>query len=273
MPQSNSGTCTLVVTPIGNLSEISGRSLDILRCADVIACEDTRNTVKLLSHYDIHTHLITYHNFNEENSAEGIISLLKEGKNIALVSDAGYPLISDPGYVLVQRLIEEDLPFTIAGSNNAALSALLGSGLDTTHYLFYGFLNSKPSTAKKQLEELKDFPYTLIFYEAPHRILKTLSLMKEVLGERNACIARELSKVHEEYIRGSFSELLRKEEYRGEIVLEVEGKTKEAEDVEELLRQVRELTDKGMRLKEACEKVSKGTSYSKNQLYTLSAKE
>ncbi len=268
----NKGELYLVVTPIGNLSEISKRSLDILNEADVIACEDTRNTRKLLTHYDIHTRLITYHNFNEEESAKGIIELLKEGQKLALVSDAGYPLISDPGYVLVQRCIEEEIPVHVAGGNNAALSGLLGSGLDTNHYLFYGFLSAKSSSAKKELETLKDFPYTVIFYEAPHRILKTLKLMKEVLGDRHACISRELSKIHEEYVRGSFSELLEREEYRGEIVLCVEGKTKEYEEEvseEELLKEIKRLVEEGYRVKDACEEAAKKGPYSKNQLYTL----
>ena len=272
----NKGELYLVVTPIGNLSEISKRSLDILNEADVIACEDTRNTRKLLSHYDIHTRLIAYHNFNEEESSKGIIELLKEGTKLALVSDAGYPLISDPGYVLVRRCIEEEIPVHAAGGNNAALSGLLGSGLDTNHYLFYGFLSAKSSSARKELEELKDLPYTLIFYEAPHRILKTLKLMKEVLGDRRACIARELSKIHEEYVRGTFSELLEREEYRGEIVLTVEGKTKEEkEDIseEELLQKVKRLVEEGKRVKEACEEVAAEGPLSKNQLYTLYRKD
>ena len=264
------GTLFLVVTPIGNLSEISERSLDTLRNADVIACEDTRNTRKLLSHFDIHQKLIAYHKFNEEESAKGIISLLDEGKNVALVSDAGYPLLSDPGEVLVRRLIEEEIPFTVTGGNNAALSALLLSGLDTSHYLFYGFLNARVPQMKKELETLKDFPYTLIFYEAPHRIAKTLAACKEVLGERKAVVVREISKIHEEALRGNLSVLMEKEEWKGELVLVIEGNREEKkEDPEILLRRVDELVKKGMRKKDACGVIAEGTSYSKNQLYAL----
>ena len=152
MSASPKATLFLVATPIGNLSEISQRTLETLREADVVACEDTRNTLKLFSRFDIHTRMITYHNFNEEASSEGIIALLKEGKNVALVSDAGYPLISDPGYELVNRVIEEGFDIVTVSGPNAALNALVASGLDTAHYLYYGFLNSRQSQARKEME-------------------------------------------------------------------------------------------------------------------------
>ena len=269
MSLSNKATLFLVATPIGNLSEVSDRTLDTLRNVDVIACEDTRNTIKLLSHFDIHTRMITYHNFNEEESARGIIKLLEEGNNVALVSDAGYPLISDPGYLLVNAVIEKDFRIVTISGPNAGLNALVASGLNTNHYLFYGFLNAKTSQARKELEELKTFPYTIIFYEAPHRIEKTLKLMHEVLGDRKACLARELTKVHEEYHRGTLSELCELHELKGEMVLIVEGYKKESEetDIEQLLDEVEELVADGERSKQAVNQISSRYGFSKNVLY------
>lgn len=261
----------LVATPIGNLKEVSERTIQVLKDVDVLACEDTRNTLKLLSHFDIHTRMITYHNFNEEASTRGIIELLNEGKDVALVSDAGYPLISDPGYELVNAVIDNGNDIVTISGPSAGINALVASGLKTDHYLFYGFLNSKRSQAKKELEELKDFPYTLIFYEAPHRIHKTLELALEVLGDRKAVIARELTKVHEEYIRGNLSDLLKREEIRGEIVLLVKGKNKEDEEVDfdALLKEVDALINKGMRTRDAVSEVASRHKTSKNDLYDL----
>ena len=269
MSLSDKATLFLVATPIGNLSEVSDRTLDTLRSVDVIACEDTRNTIKLLSHFDIHTRMITYHNFNEEESSKGIIKLLEEGNNVALVSDAGYPLISDPGYLLVNEVISNGFRIVTVSGPNAALNALVASGLNTNHYLFYGFLNAKISQARKELEQLKSFPYTIIFYEAPHRIEKTLKLMYEVLGDRKACLARELTKVHEEYHRGTLSKLCELHELKGEMVLIVEGYTKENEDtdIEELLEEVEGLIDGGAKSKQAINEVSGKYGFSKNVLY------
>ena len=269
MSLSDKATLFLVATPIGNLLEVSERTLDTLRSVDVIACEDTRNTIKLLSHFDIHTRMITYHNFNEEESAKGIIKLLEEGNDVALVSDAGYPLISDPGYLLVNEVIANGFRIVTISGPNAALNALVASGLETNHYLFYGFLNSKSSQARKELEQLKEFPYTIIFYEAPHRIEKTLKLMYEVLGDRRACLARELTKLHEEYHRGSLSELCELHDLKGEMVLVIEGlKEKDVEiDIDQLISEVEELINSGFRSKQAINEVSRKYDFSKNVLY------
>ncbi len=269
MSAKNKATLFLVATPIGNLNEVSPRTVSVLKDVDVLACEDTRNTLKLLSRFDIHTRMISYHNFNEESSAKGIINLLEEGKDVALVSDAGYPLISDPGYELVNRVIEEGYDIVTVSGPNAGINALVASGLETAHYLFYGFLSSKQSQAKKELEELKDLPYTLIFYEAPHRIIRTLSLCHEVLGERKAVIARELTKLHEEYIRGSLSELMKLEEVKGEIVLLIEGKKEEETetDLESLKKEVDDLIKKGRKAKEAISETAARYGISKNRLY------
>ena len=266
---NNKATLFLVATPIGNLNEVSKRTLDVLNSVSVIACEDTRNTRKLLSHFDIHTKMIAYHNFNEVEATKGIINLLGEGKDVALVSDAGYPLISDPGYGLVNAAIDNGFNLVAVSGPNAGLNALVPSGLDTKHYLFYGFLNAKQSIAKKQLEELKEFPYTLIFYEAPHRITKTLNLCYEVFGDRKAVIARELTKIHEEYIRGKLSELVKIEDLKGEMVLLIEGYQKQEEDVdfEELFIEVKKLVEQGHKTKEAVNKVASQYKVSKNELY------
>ena len=262
-------TLFLVATPIGNLNEISSRALEVLNSVSVIACEDTRNTLKLLTHFDIHTRMITYHNFNESESTKGIVMLLENGEDVALVSDAGYPLISDPGYELVNEVISRGFDIVTISGPNAALNALVASGLKTTHYLFYGFLNSKSSQARKELEELKEFPYTLIFYEAPHRIEKTLKLMYEVLGDRRACLARELTKLHEEYHRGTLSELCQLHDLKGEMVVLVEGYEKKEEtiDMDRLINEVDELVRDGMKAREAVSTVCKDHDISKNVLY------
>lgn len=262
-------TLFLVATPIGNLNEVSNRCLETLRSVKVIACEDTRNTRKLLSHYDIHIPLISYHNYNEELAAGGIIEYLEKGEDVALVSDAGYPLISDPGYVLVNQVIERGFNINTVSGPNACLNALVASGLSVNHYMFYGFLNSKFSSARKELEGLKDFPYTIVFYEAPHRIKKTVELVYEVFGDRRAVIARELTKIHEEYIRGNLSELVNIGDLRGEIVFLVEGKKQEEVHIglETLKVEVQNLVDNGLKTKVAISEVASKYKVSKNELY------
>lgn len=269
MSLQNKATLFLVATPIGNLSEVSSRTLEVLNSVSVIACEDTRNTLKLLSHFDIHTRMIAYHNFNEDSSSQGIIRLLEEGNDVALVSDAGYPLISDPGYTLVNRVIDAEYDIVTVSGPNAAINGLVASGLETSHYLFYGFLSSKPSQARKELEQLKAFPYTLIFYEAPHRIVRTLKLALEVLGDRKACIARELTKVHEQYHRGLLSQLCLIEDLKGEIVLLIEGNKVQENEISEdqLIAEVDELVKEGIKTKEAVNTVSSKYKVSKNRLY------
>ena len=268
------GKLYLVATPIGNLDDMSYRAIETLKNVSIIACEDTRNSKKLLSHFDIHTRMITYHNFNERESSKGILSLLEKGEDVALISDAGYPLISDPGYLLVNEVIDAGYKIVTVSGPNAALNALVASGLPTNHYLFYGFLNAKQSQAKKELESLKGFPYTLIFYEAPHRIEKTLKLMYEVLGERKACLARELTKLHEEYHRGTLKELCGLHDLKGEMVVIVEGDTSEKEvSMEDLLKEMDLLIEEGQRAKDAAKTVSEKYEVSKNQLYQAYLKE
>lgn len=255
-------------TPIGNLSEASPRVIETLTNASIIACEDTRNTRKLLSHFDIHTKMISYHNFNEVEESKKIVDILKEGKDVALVSDAGYPLISDPGYILVNEVINNDIKISVISGPNAGLNALVASGLETAHYMFYGFLNSKPSAAKKELADLKNFPYTIIFHEAPHRINKTLEIMLEVLGDRKICIARELTKLHEEFIRGHISELL-DIDIKGEMVVVVEGCKEEEKEINisDLNSELENLIKNGLKTKEACKLIADKYKVSKNDLY------
>ena len=268
MSNNNCGTLFLVATPIGNLNEVSPRTIETLKNAEVVACEDTRNTRKLLSHFDIHTKMVTYHNFNEREEYSKLLEILKEGKDVALVSDAGYPLISDPGYILVNEVIKEGINIVTISGPSAGINALVASGLETAHYMFYGFLNSKSSQAKKELEALKSFPYTIIFYEAPHRINKTLELMLDVLGDRKACVARELTKLHEEYTRGNLSQL-KDIEYKGEIVVLVEGCKEEKKQIDEvdLIQEVDNLVKNGLKTKAAVKEIADKYQVSKNDLY------
>ena len=266
---SNNGTLYIIATPIGNLNEVSFRTIDTLKNVKLIACEDTRNTRKLLSKFGIHNDLFSYHNYNEKESYVKLLSMLLEGNDIAIVSDAGYPLISDPGYEIVAKAIEHNININVVSGPNAALNALVGSGLDTNHYFFYGFLNAKPSQAKKELIELKELPYTMIFYEAPHRINKTLGLMIEVLGNRKVSIARELTKLHEEYLRGYLSDFVDKE-FKGEIVIVVEGNKEIVKySDEELLKFMDLLVNKGYKTKEAAQEIANENGVSKNYIYNL----
>ena len=258
-------TLYLVATPIGNLSEFTPRAIDTLKGVSVIACEDTRTSRTLLEHYDIHTRLVSYHNFNEEDSANGLLNLLNNGDSIALISDAGYPLVSDPGYEVVNKAIESGFNVVTISGPSAGVHALVASGLDTRHYLFYGFMN-KP---KKELSDLVNFPYTMIIYESPHRIMDTLNTAYEILGDRKAVIARELTKKHEEYIRGRLSEMIELEDLKGEIVLMIEGYNKKeiVIDFYQIKDMVDEYIGQGMSSKDAIKQVSKDCGIAKNDVY------
>ena len=202
-----SGTLYIVATPIGNLEDITLRAIRILKEADVIAAEDTRHTQKLLNKFDIHTPLTSYHDHNKEEKAPVLVSRLLEGKNVALVSDAGTPGISDPGYFLINLAIDQKIPVVPIPGATAAIAALSVSGLPTDRFVFEGFLPSKHTARLKRLEELAKEERTIIFYEAPHRILQTLEDMHTVLGDRKAVLTRELTKVHEQIIRAALSEV------------------------------------------------------------------
>ena len=221
-------TLYLVPTPIGNFDDMTYRSVEVLKNVDIIYCEDTRVTKVLLSHFAINTPLKNYHIFNEEIKSDEILDLLKEGKNIALVSDAGLPCISDPGFYISKLAIDEGFNVISLPGASASLTALIASGLPNDKFYFNGFLNSKSSQRLKQLEGLVDKEETIIFYEAPHRIIETLNDIYKIFGNRNIVIARELTKKYEEYIRGTLEEIINEvKELKGEIVIIVEGcKTK-----------------------------------------------
>ena len=260
----------LVPTPIGNLQEMTPRALEVLKEADVIAAEDTRNSGKLLMAYGIKKPLISHHEHNQNTSIAQILEELENGKTVAVVSDAGYPLISDPGQSLVKAVIEKDIPVISVSGANAATNALVASGLSCRHYLFYGFLDAKSSKRKKELEELKSFPYTVIFYEAPHRIEAMLKDVVEVLGDRNICLARELTKVHEEYIRGTVSEVISiADTLKGEMVVVVEGNTEPEKNytLDDGIQKVDENIKAGMKTKAAIAQAAKDFELSKNELY------
>lgn len=262
----------LVATPIGNLSELTPRAIEILNQVDVIAAEDTRNTMKLLHHFGISTRMVAHHQHNEAASTEGLIALLHEGKSIALVSDAGYPLISDPGSVLAKRVIEEGYPLIPVSGSNAMLNALVCSGMDTRHFMFYGFLKSATNERIKELNELRYFPYTMIFYEAPHRLKKMLTSVYEIFGNRHICLARELTKKHEEFIHGTIEEVLSiVDELKGEMVIIVEGcqnpKPDQHQPSTNVYEQINQYIDQGYSTKEAIKLVSKETGISRNDLY------
>lgn len=268
----NEAILYVVATPIGNLKELTPRAQEILSSVSYVASEDTRTTASLLKVFGINKPSISCHEHNEQEASEKIISLLKEGKSIALTSDAGYPGISDPGAILIRHCIENNIAVSIVNGANAFIPALVGSGLDTTHFYFHGFLNSKSSTRKKELEENKNRKETMIFYESPHRIEETLKDMYQVLGNRQISIAREITKLHEEYIRGTLEELVMIDHstLRGEMVIVVEGnkeiKILTEEDIKSLLKE--ELAS-GKSLKDAIKEVSTTYSLKKNIVYDI----
>jgi len=216
------GTLYLVATPIGNLADITHRAIDVLNNVELIACEDTRHTRKLLQHYGISTKTISYHEHNEQERARQLVDLLREGKDVAVVSDAGTPSINDPGFRLVRAAIENGLAVVPVPGPSALISALIAAGLPTDEFFFGGFLPARSNARRSRLNELRSVPGTLIFYEAPHRLAGTLKDAYEILGEREAVVARELTKLREEIKRGRLSELAEHystEDARGEIVL------------------------------------------------------
>ena len=221
------GALVIVATPIGNLSDISARALDALRSADLIACEDTRQTLKLLNHFGIQKTLVSYHDFNEERKAAELGAKIREGMTVALVSDAGTPGISDPGYRLVRYCREQGLNVVGIPGANAAVTALSASGLPSDEFFFAGFLPSKKGARREKIESLGSVTATLIFYEAPHRIEETLGDLLEILGDREACIGRELTKIHEEFLFGKLSEIQSNVKARGEFVIVIGGNAAE----------------------------------------------
>ena len=263
----------LVATPIGNLEEITFRAINVLKEVDYIGAEDTRNTIKLLNHYDIKTKLISHHEHNLSQSIPKLINLLLEGNDIALVSDAGYPAISDPGYELVKAAIENNINVIPVSGANACLDALVVSGIAPQPFLFYGFLDHQDKKKRKELEKLKNYRETIVFYESPHRISKTLKLMQDILGDRHIALCREITKKHEEIIRGKISEIISiTAELKGEMVIVVSGNNDNDEvnlSPEILITEVDNYVNKGMSVKDAIKEVSKLRKVNKNELYAL----
>lgn len=268
----NISTLYLVPTPIGNFDDMTFRSVETLKNVDMIYCEDTRVTKVLLSHFHITTPLKNYHIFNEEVKADEILNLLYEGKNIALVSDAGLPCISDPGFLISKLALEKGYNVVSLPGASASLTALIASGLPNDKFYFNGFLNSKQSQRIKQLELLKDKEETMIIYEAPHRIIETLKDIYNVFGNRNVVVARELTKKFEEYTRGTLEEIINTiTELKGEIVVIVEGSKVKSEVLNLNSLTIREHFDyykaKGNSDNDAMKMVAKDRGVSKSEVY------
>lgn len=275
------GKLFLVPTPIGNLKDITLRALEVLKDVDIIAAEDTRQSLKLLNHYEIKKPLVSYHMHNEQGKSMDLIDKLKTGKNIAVVTDAGTPGISDPGAIIVQKCIQEGIEFVVLPGATAFTTALVYSGLDTTRFLFRGFIPRETKERKILIEEIKDVKESLIFYESPHRLLSTLTLLHLELGNRKISVSRELTKLHEETVRGTILETIetfKNRVVKGEIVIVVEGK-QQAEIEEEKAKEwenvgiedhIKKLIEEGFQKKDAIKKVAKDRGISKNEVYKYS---
>ena len=287
--QEKRGTLYLCPTPIGNLEDITFRALKILKQVDFIAAEDTRVTMKLLNHYEIKTPLISYHEHNQKQRGPEIIQLLLKGKNVALVTDAGTPGISDPGEDLVKLAVAEGIAVAPLPGAVAAICALVASGLSTERFVFEGFLPRKPKERKQRLMQLAAEPRTVILYEAPHRLLKSLEYLKETLGNRRITVAREITKLHEEFFRGTIEQAIEKFENtqpRGEIILVIEGldellenaktkivsqqNTQNPEEIKQKLESImNDYMAQGMSKKAAMKKAAEELGISRNEAYAL----
>jgi 16S rRNA (cytidine1402-2'-O)-methyltransferase len=268
------GTLYIVSTPIGNLEDITLRALKILKEVDIIAAEDTRHSIKLLTHYGISKPLVSYWGEKEKVKSTEILERLHSGQSVALISDAGTPGISDPGAVLIRKALEEDIDVISVPGATALIAALSISGLSTDEFTFIGFLPGKKVQRKKVLKDLSYEPRTLVFYEAPHRILETLSDMEEIFGQRKAAVVKEISKIYEEVFKGSISEVFRtleKTTIAGEYVIIIEGRAEEVRlTTDDALMEVNTLMKKGLRRKEAVKKVAESYGLSKKELYDKS---
>lgn len=269
----------LVATPIGNLNDFNLRAKEIISSSDLVACEDTRNTGFLLSKFNISKPLISLHEHNESSQSEEIIKRIKKDHiKVCYVSDAGYPGISDPGEILVKKCLENDINISVIPGPSAFLNALVGSSIDTSHFLFYGFLDARVSRAEKQLLEIKTLPFTLIFYESPHRIKKTIDLMLKVFGDRKACLVREISKINEEYIYGTLKELSEIEEttLKGEMVLVIDKyvfvNDENEINEEEILKTIKEHLKQGKSKKEITNEMVNNLKINKKIIYKMFSK-
>ena len=269
------GTLYLVATPIGNLQDISFRAIETLKSVDLIACEDTRHTRKLLNHFGIRNQLISYHEHNEAERADELAAMLEEGKSIAIVSDAGTPAICDPSFRIVQRANEIGASIVPIPGPVAFVNAVIASGLPTDSIFFGGFLPSKSGDRRRRLAEVRDIPATLVFYETPHRIAKSLADCLDALGNRDSAVARELTKVHEEIIRGTLTALVerfREGNAKGEIVLmidRVRTESRSAETPRSVLERFNELESGGLDRKAALKQAAKEFNLSRSEAYRI----
>jgi 16S rRNA (cytidine1402-2'-O)-methyltransferase len=267
------GTLYIVATPIGNLEDISLRAIRILKEVNLIAAEDTRHTGKLLAHYDIGTPLTSYHEHNEKAKARLLVERLLQGQSIALVSDAGVPAISDPGYRIVVEAIKAGIQVTPIAGPSALTAALSVSGLPTDRFVFEGFLPAKKKERRDRLKALCGETRTLVCFEAPHRLIDSLRDLHELFGDREVVVAREISKIHEEYWRGAVSDVIDKlagQELRGEMTLVVRGSAGEsAVSEDDLKADIRRLKHEGMRVKEIAELLGERYGCSKREIYRL----
>jgi 16S rRNA (cytidine1402-2'-O)-methyltransferase len=270
------GTLYLVSTPIGNLEDITHRAVRLLSEVDVIACEDTRHTRKLLNHYGINTRTISYHEHNERERAAELIKQLKRGSDVAVVSDAGTPGISDPGFRLARLAIENEVRVVPVPGASALITALVASGMPTDEFFFGGFLPARSGARRARLSELRSIPATLIFYEGPHRIAATLKDARDILGEREAVVARELTKMHEEIARGRLSELAARfssaQSARGELVLIIDRAVIEVESEKDeaapsIAALVAELEKEGLDHRAALKKAARQLGLARAEAY------
>ncbi len=279
--EETTGRLYLVPTPIGNLKDITLRALEVLESVDMIGAEDTRHSLKILNHFGIKKTIISYHQHNEQGKSGDIIEELKKGKNIALVTDAGTPGISDPGSILVQKCIEEKIAFEVLPGASAITTALVYSGLDTTKFIFRGFLPREDKERIPVIEEIKNNRETLIFYEAPHRIMSTLEFLRAQLGNRKISICRELTKLHEEILRFSLEEAVtyyQNHNPRGEFVLVIEGKSEAEIESEKRAKweslsiedHIKKFIDEGFDKKAAVKMVAKERNMPKSDIYKFS---
>ena len=269
------GILYVVATPIGNLEDITYRAINILKSVDIIAAEDTRHTLKLLNHYEISKHLISYHRHNEEIKSGELIKELKEGKDIALVSDAGTPGICDPGEVVIKKCIEEEIKVVPVPGACAFVNALISSGLNTDTFLFLGFLPLNKKNRKQKLEQIKESTQTTIIYEAPHKLQSTLKDLEEFVSDRNVVLARELTKIHEEFIRGNIKEIIEKsKDVKGEMIILIEGKPEIT--LEEKQQEFKNMSleehfsfyeKQGFDKKDIIKKIAKDRGVPKNEIY------
>lgn len=268
------GKLYVVGTPIGNLSDISPRALETLSKVDFIAAEDTRVSGKMLQHFGIHKPMVSYHKFSGNKRGEDIAERLRQGETCAIITDAGMPCISDPGEELVRDCHTYGIELESVPGPSAAITALCLSGLDTSRFSFEGFLSVTKKQREEHLAEIKDFTRTLIFYEAPHKLRNTLQDLHDTLGDREVALCRELTKIHEEVIKGKLSELIeyyKEKSPKGEYVIVLEGKKKEEENAEltlsEAAEMARKLIEAGEKQSEACKKIAAQTPFSKSEIY------